>query len=167
MCNDWGTVQCVSGCTNVCFFNGEKDFYNTFLWPSPSLSLQVAFIKTDFNRWRDESDSESDNELGDQDSNLQAMMQQMGGLGGSSGGNLPGMDVSWLLFSRFKKIKCCHPHNICTKFAKIILNHKMSLFPTFYIISLSLSLSFLDQDLSESDSDDEPVPVETETTPTP
>jgi prostaglandin-E synthase len=55
---------------------------------------RAAFIRTDFNRWKDESDSESGNEFSDQDSNLQAMMQQMGGLGGGaglSGGQLPGM----------------------------------------------------------------------------
>ena len=68
--------------------------------PSLPLSLspwlQAPFIKTDFSRWKDESDSESDGEFPDQDSNLQAMMQQMGGLGGSpAGGDLPAaMDVS-------------------------------------------------------------------------
>ena len=48
---------------------------------------QVPFIKTDFNRWKDESDSEPEDDFSsNQDSNLQAMMQQMGGLGGQMGG---------------------------------------------------------------------------------
>ena len=53
-------------------------------------------MKTDFNRWRDEDESESDSEGFDQDSSLQAMMQQMGGLGsgGVSDDLPPGMDVS-------------------------------------------------------------------------
>lgn len=59
-------------------------------------------MKTDFNKWRDEDESESDSEGYEQDASLQAMMQQMGGLGSVSD-DLPGMDVSWNKF---------HKHNM-------------------------------------------------------
>ena len=55
-------------------------------------------MKTDFSRWKDEDESGSESDGMEQDSSLQAMMQQMGGLGpgGMDAGpaDLPGMDVS-------------------------------------------------------------------------
>ncbi|XP_048756972.1 uncharacterized protein LOC125667491 isoform X1 [Ostrea edulis] len=42
--------------------------------------VKVHWIRTDFNKWKDEDDSDYEDESGDMD--LEAMMSKMGGLGG-------------------------------------------------------------------------------------
>lgn len=54
-------------------------------WPRLTKEKTKAhWLKSDFNKWKDEDDSDNENGLGDSN-NLEEMMRQMGGLGGSGG----------------------------------------------------------------------------------
>ncbi|XP_043229604.1 co-chaperone protein daf-41-like isoform X1 [Amphibalanus amphitrite] len=56
-------------------------------------SAKVHWLKVDFGKWKDEDDSDDDENAGS-DMNLEAMMKQMGGLGGGGAGDgsKPNMD---------------------------------------------------------------------------
>ncbi|XP_033338881.2 cytosolic prostaglandin E synthase [Megalopta genalis] len=55
-------------------------------WPRLTAEKTKAhWLKSDFNKWKDEDDSENENGIGMENNNLEEMMRQMGGLGGSGG----------------------------------------------------------------------------------
>ncbi|KAK7478948.1 hypothetical protein BaRGS_00029815 [Batillaria attramentaria] len=64
------------------FFTLIKKDQNASYWPRLTKeSKKFHFIKTDFNRWRDEDDSDQEEK---EDFNLDEMMNSMGGLNGGA-----------------------------------------------------------------------------------
>jgi len=61
-------------------------------WPRLTKDkMKLHFLKTDFNLWKDEDDTEDEEEApGKEDFNLDAMMSQMGGLNGAQFGGPEG-----------------------------------------------------------------------------
>jgi len=55
-------------------------------------SKKHPYIHTDFNRWKDEDESDSESENPYDDSSLNNLMQQMGGMGGGGQFNKPNLD---------------------------------------------------------------------------
>nr|XP_034308614.1 co-chaperone protein daf-41 isoform X3 [Crassostrea gigas] len=58
----------------------EKKWYEAKVEFFKEVDPKVHWIKTDFNKWKDEDDSDYEDDTGDMD--LEAMMSKMGGLGG-------------------------------------------------------------------------------------
>lgn len=58
-------------------------------WPSIFKDKKkVHWLKIDFNRWRDEDDSEPEENGGEESQDLDEMMRRMGGLNGAGGGQM-------------------------------------------------------------------------------
>lgn len=70
----------------------KKKEENGAYWPHLMKDKKkYHWLKVDFNKWKDEDDSDDDLDVG-QSEDLEEMMRQMGGLGGGGGDSKPSFD---------------------------------------------------------------------------